>query len=178
MSEEYSFRVEPTKNPDDFQAMLMGASVVFAMSFIPFVNLLSCCLIPQVLGALLAVYWFTQKNQLTISSGKGIVLGILTCLLGGMAAYIIVTILQMLGINPWDEVMNDALISFLEKYAPDLADQVREEIEKQQREGVGAFARIISIFFTLILNTVGGLAGGAIGAAIFKKAPPAEPPAR
>ncbi|MBH53269.1 MAG: hypothetical protein CMI18_02860 [Opitutaceae bacterium] len=111
--------------------MLVGASVVFVMSVIRFVNILSYRFIPQILGALLAVHWFTKKYELTISPGKGIVLRILTCLLGGVAAFVIGIIFQKLGINPVKKVTNDAMISFLEKYIPDAADQVREEIKRQ-----------------------------------------------
>ncbi|MCZ6671415.1 MAG: DUF4199 family protein [Verrucomicrobia bacterium] len=177
MSEENSFRVEPAEKPDDFQAMLVGAALVFVVSVIPFVNLLGCCLIPQVLGAMLAVYWFTNKYQLTISPGKGIVLGILTCLLGGIAAFIISMILQKLGINPVEEFTNQTIIDLVEKYAPDMADQVREQIERQKLEGLGAVQIVIGLVFSLVFNAVGGLIGGAIGAAVFKKAPPATPAA-
>ena len=173
MSEENSFRVEPAKDPDDFQAMLVGASVVFVLSVIPFVNLLGCCLIPQVLGGLLAVHWFTKKYDLTLSPGKGIILGILTCLLGGVAAFVVMTVLQKLGLNPVEDFMNETVIDLVEKYIPDAADQVREEIERQKIEGPGATALVIGILSTLFFNTVGGLIGGAIGASVFKRAPSA-----
>lgn len=178
MSDPNSFRVEPAEKPDDFQAMLIGASFVFVMSVIPFVNLLGCCFIPQILGALLAVYWFTHKYQLTIAPGKGIVLGILTCLLGGIAAFVVGMILQKLGINPVEEWTNETMIKLVEKYAPEAADQVREQMERQRLEGLGAVQIVIGLVVSLVLNSLGGLIGGAIGAAIFKKAPPPIPPVR
>lgn len=176
MSDPLSFRVNPAEKPDDFQAMLVGGALVFFLSIIPFVNLLGCCLIPQILGAMLAVYWYTNKYKLTVSPGKGIVFGILTCLLGGIAAFVVSAILQKLGINPVEEWTNEQIIKFLEKNAPEAAEQVREELERQKIEGMGATAMVIGFVVSLVLNSLGGLVGGAIGAAVFKKAPPETPP--
>ncbi len=174
MSDQSSFQVDPVEKPDDFQAMLMGAGLVFIISVIPFVNLLGCCLVPQVLGAIMAVYWFTNKYQLTISPGKGIVLGILTCLLGGIAAFIVATILQKLGFNPVEKFTNQATIDLLEKFAgAEAAQAAREQIEKQMAQGLTAVQVVIGLIVSVVLNTIGGVIGGAIGAAVFKKAPPA-----
>ena len=179
MSDPDSLQVEPVEKPDDFQAMLYGAAVVFVLSVIPFVNLLGCCLIPQILGALLAVYWFTNKYQLTISPGKGIILGILTCMLGGIAAFVVGMILQKLGINPVEKFTNQMTIDLMERFAgPEAADAAREQIEKQMRQGLTAIQVVIGLFVSVGLNALGGLVGGAIGAAVFKKAPPAIPPAQ
>ena len=120
---------------------------------------------------------YTKKYLLTISPGKGIILGILTCLFGGVAAFIVTIILQKLGLNPVEEWMNKTLIEVLEKYAPQAVDQVREEIERQQREGPGVGTLIIGITTTVIFNALGGLIGGAIGAALFKRAPLEATPA-
>lgn len=175
MSEPNSFQVEPAEKPDDFQAMLLGAGLVFIISVIPFVNLLGCCLIPQILGAMMAVYWFTNKYQVTISPGKGIVLGILTCLLGGIAAFVVATILQKLGFNPVEKFTNQATIDLMEKFAgPEAAQAARDQIEKQMAQGLTALQVVIGLVVSLVVNAIGGLIGGAIGAAVFKKAPQAE----
>lgn len=177
MSDQNTFRVDPVEKPDDFQSMLVGASLVFVVSIIPFLNLLGCCLIPQILGAMLAVHWYANKYKITISIGKGIVLGILTCLLGGIAAFVISMIFQKLGINPVEQWTNDTIMGLVEKYAPDAADQVRQQMEKQKLEGVTAITIVLGLVMSVVFNTLGGVVGGAIGAAIFKKAPPAVPPA-
>ena len=176
MSDQNSFQVEPAEKPDDFQAMLMGAALVFFASIIPYVNLLGCCLIPQVLGAMIAVYWFTNNYKLTVSPGKGIVLGILTCLLGGVAAFIVSIILQKFGFNPSGDAMNELMINFFDKINPEAGDQIREEIEKQKLEGLTAVQIIVGLVMNLVLSTIGGVIGGAIGAAVFKKAPVVPPP--
>ena len=67
MSDPDSFTIQPEEKPDDFQAMLIGAGLVFVISIIPFIGLTFCCCIPQILGSLLAVYWYTNKYKITIS---------------------------------------------------------------------------------------------------------------
>ena len=67
------------------------------------------------------------------------------------------------------------MIEMMEKYAPDAAEQVREQIERQKVEGLSAAQIILGLVVSLILSLVGGVIGGAIGAAVFKKAPPEAP---
>lgn len=156
--------------------MAVGASVVFVLAVIPFVNLLGCCLIPQILGGLTAVYWYTQKNHLTISAGKGIVLGILTCLFGGIAAFVVVMLLQKFGFDPTQAMVQEWSIQLAEKLGgPEAAEQARKQIEAQNAQGMGAVQVVIGLVMSIVFNTVGGLIGGAVGAAVFKKAPPEAP---
>ena len=178
MSEESYLPADPVDKPDDFQAMLMGGGLVFILSIIPFVNLLGCCLIIQILGALLAVHLYTSKYHLTLSPGKGIVLGILSCLLGGIAAFVVTMILQKLGLDFSQQMLQEQMIKWAESFGgPEVAEQMREEIERQNAQGVGLVQVIVGLVFSVIFNALGGLIGGAIGAAIFKRAPEAIPPA-
>jgi hypothetical protein len=179
MSDPDSFRVEPAEKPDDFQAMLIGAALVYFISIIPVLGLTVCCCIPQTLGALLAVYWYTNKYKITISPGKGIVLGILTALLGGIAAYITGFILLKLGFNPMGDMMQGVLEQVIqmaeENTSPEEAEKLREQIERALSGEKTAIQIVIDSVFTVIVNAIGGVIGGSIGAAVFKKAPPAAP---
>ena len=178
MSDQNYLPTDPVEKPDDFQAMLMGGGLVFILSIIPFVNFLGCCLIIQILGALLAVHIYTKKYNLTISAGKGIVLGILTCLLGGIAAFVVTMILQKLGLDVGQQMIQEQMIQFAENYmGPEAAEQMREEIERQRAQGMGAVQVVVGLIFSVIFNALGGLIGGAIGAAVFKRAPEEIPPA-
>ena len=174
MSDLNTSRVEPVESPDDFQAMLTGAALVFVIGVIPVVYMVGCCLIPQILGALLAVHVYTKKYQLTISAGKGIVLGILTCLLGGVAAFVVVMILQKLGLDPTQAMTQEWSIKFAESIGgPEAAEEARRQIEEQNTHGVGVAQIVSGRVVGMILNAIGGLVGGAIGAALFKRAPEA-----
>lgn len=177
MSDHNYLPSDPVEKPDDFQAMLMGGGLVFVMSIIPFVNFLGCCLVIQILGALLAVHLYTSKYNLTISAGKGIVLGILTCLLGGIAAFVVTIILQRLGLDLGQQAIQEAMIQFAENMGgPEVAEQMREEIERQNAQGMQAVEIVVGLVFSVIFNALGGLIGGAIGAAVFKRAPVEMPP--
>ena len=65
--------------------MLIGAGLIFGIAFIPYASM-TCCL-PSIIGALVAVHLYTRKYGLTLTYGKGIKLGVLTCLMGGLAAW-------------------------------------------------------------------------------------------
>lgn len=178
MTDQNYLPTDPVEKPDDFQAMLIGGGLVFILSIIPFVNFLGCCLIIQILGSLLAIHVYTNKYKLTLSPGKGIMLGILTCLLGGIAAFVLTMILQKLGLDFSQQFMQEQMIKMAENFGgPEAAEQVREEIERQNIEGVGVVQIVIGLVISVIFNSVGGLIGGAIGAAVFKRAPEAVPPA-
>ena len=178
MSDPDSLTIDSDEKPDDFQAMLVGAALVYVVSIIPVLGLTVCCCIPQTLGALLAVYWYTNKYKITVSPGKGIVLGILTALLGGIAAYITGIILLKLGINPMGDVMAGILeqvATYVEQNAgAEEAEKIREEFAKALSGEKTAVQILIDLISVVVMNAVGGVIGGAIGAAIFKKAPPEE----
>ena len=180
MSDPDSFTIQPEEKPDDFQAMLIGAGLVFVISIIPFIGLTFCCCIPQILGSLLAVYWYTNKYKITISPGKGIILGILTCLLGGIASYIVGIILMKLGINPMESAMQafaEAMANWVEQQAGAAeAEKVREEFAKAMSGEKTAVQIVIDLISVIAFYAIGGLIGGAIGAALFKKAPAEVPP--
>ena len=55
MSDQNSFQVEPIDKPDDFQAMLMGAAIVFTYGIISFLVQFPCFCLPQIAGALVAL---------------------------------------------------------------------------------------------------------------------------
>ena len=67
--------------------MMIGAGFIFVISLIPF-SFVLCCL-PQIAGAMLAIHLFTKWYRLTLTYGEGIKLGILTALLGGLAAWVV-----------------------------------------------------------------------------------------
>ena len=159
MSDPDSLRVEPVDKPDDFQAMLIGAALVYFISIIPILGMSVCCCIPQTLGALLAVFWYTNKYKITVSPGKGIVLGILAALLGGIAAYITSFILLKLGFNPMGEMMHgfmEQIIQSVEQNAgPEQAEKIREQIERSLSGEKTPVEIVIDLVATVVMNGVG-----------------------
>ena len=68
--------VEAFNEPDDFPAMLVGATLVFVASVTPYLSIAAGCCLPQILGALLAIHLFTSKYALTLTAGRAMKLGI------------------------------------------------------------------------------------------------------
>ena len=168
--------IPPIEEPDDFQAMLIGATLIFVVSFIPYASF-TCCL-PHLAGALLAVHLFTRKCRLTISYGRGIKLGILTCLMGGLAAWAVMLGIRMLFDYQVGAKEGAALTLWLvEKMGnPEAVKQVKEAMEAQQAQGVTVRQVLGGLAGVGVFASLSGLIGGALGALLFKrgvKLPPA-----
>jgi len=168
--------IPPVEEPDDFQAMLIGAALIFVVSFIPYASF-SCCL-PYLVGALLAVHLFTGKYRLTISYGRGIKLGILTCLMGGLATWVVMLAIRLLFDYQVGAKEGTALTLWLvEKMGnPEAVKQVKEAMEAQQAQGVTVGQVLGGLAGVGVFASLSGLIGGALGALLFKrgvKPPPA-----
>jgi len=161
--------VPPVEEPDDFQAMLIGAALIFVVSFIPYASF-SCCL-PHLVGALLAVHLFTGKYRLTISYGRGIKLGVLTCLMGGLAAWAVVLAIRLLFEYQVGAKEGEALALWMvEKMGnADAVKQVKESLEAQKAQGVTVGQVLGGLAGIGVLVGLSGLIGGVLGAVFFKR---------
>lgn len=162
------------EEPDDFKAMLAGATVIFIVSFIPYAAF-SCCL-PQVIGALLAIHLFTAKYSLTLKAGRAIKLGILTCLLGALAAWAVGMALYFLFHYQVGKEVGDVMFNFgvhmAERGGNQAAvDQMKEQYAQQQAQGLTLAQIGLGLVFGAVFAVVSGIIGGAIGAALFKRGP-------
>jgi hypothetical protein len=157
------------EDPDQFKAMMIGASVIFVMAFIPFATL-ACCL-PQVAGALVAVHLFTSQYSLTLSNGKAIKLAILTCLMGAIASWVVAMGLY-LGFDYQVGARESEWVSLTlaEKLGGEKAvEQTRLALEQQKAEGLSLKNIVIGFVASTVFACLSGLIGGSIGAAVFKR---------
>lgn len=157
------------EEPDQFKAMMIGASVIFVIAFVPYA-VLTCCL-PQVIGALVAVHLFTSQYSLTLTMGKGIKLAILTCLMGGIASWVVA-----MGLYLGFEYQVGAkesewlALTLAEKFGGEQAvEQTKLALEQQQAEGLNFKNIVLGFGGTLVFACFSGLIGGSIGAAVFKR---------
>lgn len=162
------------EEPDDFKAMLAGATVIFVVSFIPYAAL-TCCL-PQIIGTLLALHLFTSKYALTITAGRGIKLGILTCLMGGIAAWAVGTAIYFLFNYQVGREVGEMMFNFGLQMAEkggnqEAVAQMKEQFAQQQAQGLTMAQIALGLLFGVIFAAIAGLIGGAIGAALFKRGP-------
>lgn len=158
--------------PDDFKAMMIGATVIFVVAFIPFAGVL-CCL-PQILGALLALHLFTRQYQLTLAYGDGIKLGMLTVLIGGVSAWLIsILLLMTVHYQVGQEIMK-LMVDLYTKLGPQfaqVAQKMQEQMDKQKAEGVTTNMLLLGGCMQVIMSCISGLIGGALGTAFFKRGP-------
>lgn len=159
------------EDPDDFKAMLSGAALIFVVSFIPFAAL-TCCL-PQIIGALLAIHLFTSKYSLTLTTGRGIKLGILTCLMGAMSAWVVAMgVYFLFDYQVGGKEGEWIALTIAEKVGgPEALEAAKEAMAQQKAQGMG-IAQIAGGFVAgAVFACISGLLGGSIGAAIFKRGP-------
>lgn len=149
---------------DQKQSVLLGALVVTFFS-LPFLNLINvlCCL-GVIAGAMTAVWHYTSTHRLTISAGRGAVLGLYAGALGALFAFLVNLVLAQLGLG--GEAFAEFILSQLEGNVP--PEQV-EELRRQLGQSLTLQAQLVSAFFNLVLYAIFGAIGGAIGAAVFKK---------
>ncbi len=154
------------------RAILTGAAATIGLSllgFIPFVG--ACCSCLAILaGGFTSVWDFTRREQLTIPGGDGAKMGALT----GAAAFGITTVLM--------------LIVWAALGTPNLADLIIPRIEQQMSaqgsvsseqmdQVLGMYESVLGNPATLvgfsilglIIQIIGGVLGGLIGASVFKK---------
>jgi hypothetical protein len=164
----------PEQDIDDFKAMMIGAAIIVVLSYIPYVRM-GCCLLHWV-GTLVAVHLFTQQYRLTLSYGGGIRLGVLTCLLGGYAAWIIGVALWLIFGTQVGAEEGRALGLFLaEKLGgAEALEAAKQQMEAQQSQGITLGQVLIGAVSVGVIAAISGVIGGAVGAALFRRGPKPE----
>jgi riboflavin transporter FmnP len=148
---------------------LIGGAVMGVLSSIPIVNLGNClCCMWVLLGGAVGAY--TYKRQLPakteLSLGEGAVVGLLYGVFGAlMGALISYFFMALFGYN----LAQSFYRKFLER-ADDVTPEFRDWMEGLMGgEGFHPILVMISLFFNLIVDSIFGLLGGILGAALFGK---------
>ena len=143
----------------------MGALVtgILSTSYISLINLL-CCL-GVIAGALVTVWHYTETNELTIPTGKGASMGVLSALAGLLMATALNLILISVGINH-ETVMQEWIMN---KFGDSMAPEQIEAMEAEMEAGKTLVQHFLSLLIGGGVSSVFGAIGGAMGAKIFKK---------
>ena len=165
--------VEAFNEPDDFPAMLVGATLVFVASVTPYLSIAAGCCLPQILGALLAIHLFTSKYALTLTAGRAMKLGIFTCLIGSLAAWAVAMALYFgfdyrLGAKESEAIVMKFVAMSGNSQA---VEQTRQAFEQQRLQAIGMGQIAIQLAGGAVFAAIAGVIGGAIGAALFKRGP-------
>lgn len=151
--------------PDTKQSIILGALVtgVLSTSYLGLINFL-CCM-GVLVGALVAVWHYTETNELTIPTGKGASMGAMAALGGLLMATVLNLILISVGINHELVLQEYMLNNFYDSLPPEQIEAIEAEME--------AGKTLVQHFLGLLIGgatfSVFGAIGGSIGAKVFKK---------
>lgn len=151
--------------PDKNQSILLGGLVVAVLStsYLSLINMI-CCL-GVIVGAVIAVWHYTETNEITVSGGTGATMGVLAALFGLIVASIINFGLIKMGIRH-DQVFTEWMINAMgDNMPPEQYDAMVEQMNADITIGLmlknTALGAIVYVIF--------GAIGGMIGAKMFKK---------
>ena len=151
--------------PDHKQSIILGGLVagVLSTSYLSFINFI-CCL-GIIIGALVAVWHYTDTYEITIPTGKGATLGALAGIIAVLVSSVLNIILIKVGINHETAVTEFMLNSFGDSMPPEQVEAMEAQMEATKT--VGQYA--LGIVIGLAVSSAFGAIGGAIGAKMFKK---------
>ncbi len=150
----------PNKTESILLVGVIAGLVGVLASFIPMAGQFVGCL--AYIGAGLLVVWhYTDKHSLTLSSGQGIGLGVLTCLAAFVTGFVLDMLLRATAIKP---SLQEEILQGVEQGGTDIS----------QLGWYGEFIMSPSYVFVifgigLLVSLLLGLVGGLIGSKMFKK---------
>ena len=149
------------------QPALLGGLFIGVLSALPIISFCNCCCLWVLAGGFLASYLQQQNQPATLSVGRGAQVGLLAGAVGAFVWLVTDSVLAVL-LAPVREMISGELL----RNARDLPPEVRAMIESAGQDG--AAGRVLVFFIMLIFGSLIAAAGGAIGAAYFRKdVPPA-----
>jgi hypothetical protein len=164
------------------QPALLGGVFIGVLSALPVVNLGNCCCCLWVVaGGALAVYLLQQNDPAPVSSADAMLVGFLAGVVGAVVGSLVSIPMNMLTAP----VMRTWVEQVLQN-ADDMPPELRRVFETWTGPaaplGSTVALGIAGFFLSLIVNSVFATAGGALGAALFRRkpatvgAPPPIPP--
>jgi Protein of unknown function (DUF4199) len=151
--------------PDKKQSILLGGLVagLLSTSYLGMINFLCCAGV--IIGAVVAVWHYTDTNEITLKVGQGAVLGLLAALVGWAVSFILNYILIKSGIRSDLMISQMILDRFGDSMPPDAYDQMMDAMNAELTFGKYVLSAIWGVVASLIFGSIGGM----IGAVIFKK---------
>ena len=147
---------------------LYGGIIMALVSSIPFISFINCfCCAGIILGGFLAVFFY--KNNMTpesppLNAGDSMVVGLLSGFIGAVMG----SILSMVFISLFGNVMGDALLRWVRGMNIDLPEQSLKALEDATRKSASVANFLIQLFAKLLVYGIFGLLGGLIGYSVYK----------
>jgi len=157
----------PPPSPSMTMPILIGAALITGITLIPFASM-TCCL-PSILGGLLATWLYSSKLDGAMEMSKGITIGLLTCLLGGVAGVLATDLIWMsFDYQIGADSMRGAMAQLGELLGEDAADQMSEAMEQAAEQVLTPAVFGMQLASAAFISGIGGLISGSLGSALFK----------
>ena len=152
---------------------LIGGVILGILSSLPIVKAFNCVCCAWVIGGgVLAAYLYVKDSSVPVTLGRGVALGLLTGVIGTFA-YALFSIPLFFfgsGMNTMEQARQ-----WIDQ-VPNIPPETRRMVQSfYARGGISAFIYAISIVFMLVVFSLFGMLGGAIGVALFEKRKPGTP---
>ena len=151
--------------PSKQQSIILGGLVagLLSTSYLGLINMLCCAGV--IIGAVVAVWHYTDTNEITITAGQGAVLGLLAAIFGWVISLVLNYVLIKAGIRS-DLVFTQFIVDrFGDSMPPEQYDQIVDSMTSEMSLAKYLGNSIWGVLFSVVFGAV----GGAIGAVIFKK---------
>jgi hypothetical protein len=158
------------------QPALLGGIFIGVLSALPVVNLGNCCCCLWVVaGGALAVYLLQQNDPAPVSTGDSMQVGLLAGVCGAVVGSLVSIPMNLLTAPIMRSWVEQVLQS-----GDDLPPELRRAFESWAGPGASfgstvAFG-ILGFLLSLVVYSAFAAAGGAIGAALFRRTPPVGAP--
>ena len=150
------------------RAALIGGVTLGLLSAIPPVSLVNACCCVWVLGGgALASYLYVRRSPTPVLLGQGAELGALAGVVGTLVAHSIgIPLGLILG-----DTFNEFLVKAFEQFNPQVAEQVRRQVELAQSQSFAQKLPVIllSALFNSIIYVAFATLGGLLGVKLFEK---------
>jgi hypothetical protein len=151
------------------QASVLGGLFIGVLSALPIVNVANCCCVWVVGGGVLAAYLQQQDEGRTLPIASGAAVGLIAGVVGAFV-WLLVSIPLSFVMGPLQERMVQEML----RTATGMPPNVRQILEGVGDRASSPFQYVFGFLFHLCAGLIFATAGGAIGAAFFKRdVPPA-----
>ena len=146
------------------QATLLAGAFIGVLSALPVVNIANCCCVWIVGGGVLAAYLQQQNEGRSLPVARGAGVGLVAGVVGAFV-WLLVSIPLSFVIGPVQERMVQEVL----RTATDMPPNVRQILEGVGERGSSPLQYVFGFLFHLCAGLIFATAGGAIGAAFFKR---------
>ncbi len=160
-----------------FKPALIGGVALGILSAIPVIGAFNCLCCAWVIGgAMLAAHLYVKGAVSAVTLGTGVLLGLLT---GAMGAVVdtIFSIPVHMALRPFGMGFARQIQQAIEEI-PSVPPETRDALRSffSGGRGAGLVFIILGGFFKLIVYSLVGMLGGALGVALFEKRKPGSQP--